>query len=267
MRRRPVRSACARLVAAVLTAAAATAAAVAIGATPAPATPLPLPAQPLPSAGHDPVVLVPGWMGWPESMNLLITVFRDAGYPTYVLNQNRGFLFEFLPVPSTATFVNGPRLAALVDQARAETGAERVNLVGYSYGGLVARHYVKDMGGAAKVERYVGIGVPQRGVRPACGLPYDETGHLCPDSAFIRALNGGDDSPDGITYANIWSDEDGAGNVAMDGPVCVRHIPGVAHLGEPFSLAVASEALARVRGLACPFADRFAGTVPDAQGP
>jgi hypothetical protein len=108
----------------------------------------------------------------------VLTATTDAGYPTYVLNQNRGFLFEFLPVPSTDTLVNGPRLAALVDQTRAETGAERV-----------------------------------------------------------------------------------------DGPVCVRHVPGVAHLGEPFSLAVASEALARGRGLACPFADRFAGTVPDAQGP
>jgi triacylglycerol lipase len=231
-----------------------------------------VPAEPAPAAAsqspaREPVVLVPGWMGWPESMQLLIATFRNAGYPTYVLNQNKGFLFDVLPVPSTDTFTNAPRLAALVDRARAETGAERVNLVGYSYGGVVARHYVKDMGGLAHVRRYVGIGVPQRGVEPACGLPYEETGHLCPGSAFVRALNAGDDTPDGVAYANIWSDEDGSATVAVDGSVCVRYVPGVPHLGEPFSLAVAAEALLRVQGVPCPAADRFAGTVPDDQGP
>lgn len=231
------------------------------------ATPVPLPPQPAPAPGREPVVLVPGWLGWPESMNVLATVFRTAGYPTYVVNQNKLLLWDLVGVPSTDTFMNGPRLAAVIEQARRETGAERVNLVAYSYGGLVARHYVKDMGQAAKVRRYVGIGVPQRGVAPACGLPYTETGHLCPASAFIRALNRGDDTPDGIVYTNIWSDQDGMRNVAVDGSVCVRHVPNVAHLSEPFDLTIAAEALARVRNDRCPPADEFVGTVPDAQGP
>jgi triacylglycerol lipase len=238
-----------------------------VGVAPAGAQPAAVVARPAAVPIREPVVLVPGWFGWADSMHLLAVVFRNAGYPTYVLDQNKGFLFDLVALPSTDTSENGPRLAALVDRARAETGAARVNLVGYSYGGVVARHYVKGMGEAAKVRRYVGIGVPQRGIEAACGLPYQETGHLCPGSSFMRTLNAGDDTPDGVTYANIWSDEDGLANVVVDGPVCVRHVPGVAHLGEPFSLAVAAEALARVDGVACPEADRFSGTVPDAQGP
>ena len=73
--------------------------------------------------------------------------------------------------------------------------------------------------------------------------------------------------PGAVAYASIWGDEDGPATVAVDGPVCVRHVPGVPHLGEPFSLAVAAEALQRVQGVPCPRADRFDGTVPDDQGP
>lgn len=214
-----------------------------------------------------PVVLVPGWMGFPESMNVLAGSFEIDGRATYLLDQNKPFIFDFLGFPTTDTSTNGPRLAALVDHALAETGADQVDLVGYSYGGLVARHYVKDLGGEANVRRYVGIGVPQRGVAAACGLDYEEAGHLCPGTPFMSALNAGDDTPGAIEYSNIWSDEDGAGNVAVDGPVCVRHVPGVPHLLEPFSPAVVAEALARVRGEPCPAADRFDGQVPDAQGP
>jgi triacylglycerol lipase len=243
-----------------------------VGAAAGPAAPPPagattLPPQPAPTPSHEPVVLVPGWMGWPESMDLLAAGFRYAGYPTFIVDQNSSLLFPPLSFPSTNTDQNGPKLAATVDQALLETGAERVNLVGYSYGGLVARHYIKDLGGVAKVRRYVGIGVPQRGVTTACGLPYEETGHLCPGTPFILTLNRGDDTPGAIAYANIWGDEDGAGTVAVDGSVCVRHVAGVAHLGEPFSFAVAAEALARVQDAPCPAADRFTGEVPDAQGP
>lgn len=233
----------------------------------APAAPGAAPAGAATDPVPEPVVLVPGWMGFPESMNLLAEAFRAAGHPTYVLNQNKPFLFDFLGLPSTDTATNGPRLAALVDQALAETGAERVDLVGYSYGGLVARHYIKDLGGAATVRRYVGIGVPQRGVTTACGLPYEETGHLCPGTPFILTLNRGDDTPGTIAYSTIWSDEDGAATVAVDGPVCVRHVPGLPHLLEPFSPAVVAEARARVAGEPCPAADQFLGQVPDAQGP
>lgn len=215
---------------------------------------------------REPVVLVPGWMGWPQSMDLLAGTFRSSGYPTYVVDQNLPWLVDYLTFPSTNTALNGPKLAATVDRALAETGAEQVDLVGYSYGGLVARHYVKDMGGAAKVRRYVGIGVPQRGVTSACGLPYEETGHLCPGTPFMLGLNQGDDTPGSTSYSNIWSEQDTAATVALDGAVCVRHVAGVAHLAEPFSSAVAEEALARLNG-ACPAADLFAGTVPDSQGP
>lgn len=220
-----------------------------------------------PAPAREPVVLVPGWMGWPESMDLLAGTFRSAGYTTYVVDQNLPWLVAYLTFPSTNTTLNGPKLAATVDRALAETGAAQVDLVGYSYGGLVARHYVKDMGGLDKVRRYVGIGVPQRGVTAACGLPYEETGHLCPGTPFMLGLNGGDDTPGAVAYSNIWSDQDTAAAVVVDGAVCTRYVPGVPHLGEPFSGAVAQEALARLEGVACPAADQFVGTVPDALGP
>jgi pimeloyl-ACP methyl ester carboxylesterase len=49
-------------------------------------------------------------------------------------------------------------LAAFVDQVRAQTGVDKVDLVGWSQGGGMTPHYYLNfLGGAAKVDQFVGI--------------------------------------------------------------------------------------------------------------
>jgi triacylglycerol lipase len=59
------------------------------------------------------------------------------------------------------------RSAALVaedvERVRRETGAARVHLVGMSMGGLIGLYYLKCMGGARFVDRFVSVGGPLRG--------------------------------------------------------------------------------------------------------
>ena len=212
-------------------------------------------------------MLVPGWMGFPESMNLLAEVFRLDGRPTYVLNQNKPFIFDFLGFPTTDTATNGPRLAALVDQALADTGAERVALVAtataaWSPATTSRTWAARRPSGSTSASAY-----PSVASRPpaACRTTRPATcARARPSSSRSTAAT---TRRDRSTTATSGATTDGAATVAVDGSVCVRHVAGVAHLLEPFSLAVAAEARARIAGEPCPPADQFVGQVPDAQGP
>ena len=81
--------------------------------------------------------------------------------------QRRGFahLFGF-NYPWLASLAgNARRLARFVDEVRAETGAEQVDLVCHSMGGLVAMQYLHRDGGSTRVARCVTIATPFKGVR------------------------------------------------------------------------------------------------------
>jgi pimeloyl-ACP methyl ester carboxylesterase len=61
------------------------------------------------------------------------------------------------------------RLAAVVNSVLARIPAgqmKKVNLIGFSMGGLVARSYIRWYGGADKVHTLITVGTPNHGVRP-----------------------------------------------------------------------------------------------------
>jgi pimeloyl-ACP methyl ester carboxylesterase len=86
-------------------------------------------------------------------------------------------------IPSAAR-----RLAGHVEQLCAETGYERVHIVGHSLGGLIARYYVQRMGGDARVHTLVCLGTPHKGTYAARLVPRRIAGQLRPDSAVIAEL-------------------------------------------------------------------------------
>ncbi|WP_330332104.1 alpha/beta fold hydrolase [Streptomyces sp. NBC_00536] len=61
------------------------------------------------------------------------------------------------------------RLAAHVEELCERTGAPRVDLVGHSLGGLIARYYVQRLGGDTRVRTLVTLGTPHAGTRVAPG--------------------------------------------------------------------------------------------------
>src|ERR1044072_6958868 len=88
----------------------------------------------------DPVIIVagtnsPGWY-----YNVLADRLRADGYDVHIYKLKglgNGDIAD-----TTRDF------AAFADQVRAETGADKVDLVGHSQGGLVARPHGKSQGGA-----------------------------------------------------------------------------------------------------------------------
>jgi acetyl-CoA carboxylase carboxyl transferase subunit beta len=82
----------------------------------------------------------------------------------------------------------GGRLERLVERTCAETGYERVHVVGHSLGGLVARYYVQRMGGDSRVHTLVTLGSPHSGTNAAYLLPQRLVRQLRPGSELMQEL-------------------------------------------------------------------------------
>lgn len=129
-----------------------------------------------------PVLLVPGW-GAPH---------LHTRWIAWELSR-RGMKVETMRLPNMAVG-DMNRSAELVsdevDRIMAETGADRVSLVGYSLGGLIARIYLQDLRGYQKLGRAVFVGAPQDGIYTGYAALFTKAGRqVSKGSVFMRNLN------------------------------------------------------------------------------
>jgi triacylglycerol lipase len=122
-------------------------------------------------------------------------------------------------------------LRHMADQTLQDTGAPSVDVVGYSAGGVVARLWARDYGGATVARRILTLGSPHHGTSQAAlgrelagGCPV-ACEQLVPDSDLLRRLNAGDETPDGPLWATVRSTGDQVvtpvDSAALDGAVNV----------------------------------------------
>ncbi|MDQ0665343.1 hypothetical protein QFZ35_003841 [Arthrobacter ulcerisalmonis] len=167
-----------------------------------------------PSAEHPyPVVLVPGtFESMAKNWSTLSPYLKSAGYCVYALNYGEtNGVYATAPVADSAK-----ELAPFVDAVRAATGAQKVDLVGHSQGGMMPRYYMQFLGGAKYVHHLVGIAPSNHGtqgliVPPPDAVPdpaYTTLGcAACADqqagSAFMQELNAKGDTVSGPSYTVI----------------------------------------------------------------
>ncbi|GHD47705.1 lipase [Streptomyces mirabilis] len=172
-----------------------------------------------PSASHPrPVVLVHGTFANSIDNWLAFTPYLvDRGYCVFSLDYGQlpGVpLFNALgPIDKSAE-----QLQVFVDKVLTATGAAKADLVGHSQGGLMPRYYLKFLGGAAKVNTFVGIAPDNHGTTLdglTNLLPYfpgaeDLLSAATPaladqivGSAFLTKLNAGGDTVPGVHYTVI----------------------------------------------------------------
>jgi triacylglycerol lipase len=153
-----------------------------------------------------PVLLVPGYGGSTASLGSLAGRLTAAGRDATVVA---------LPGNGTGDLhASAGALDVAVEAALRRTGADTVDVIGYSAGGLVARLWVAD-GGAGRVRRVLTLGSPHHGTRLA-DLAGDVAVEHCPeaclqmatDSDLLTRLNSGDETPEGPTWVSIWTTQD-----------------------------------------------------------
>lgn len=79
-----------------------------------------------------------------------------------------------------------------VEGIKALAGSDKVSLVGYSLGGLIARIYLQELGGTESLGRAVFVGAPQDGIYTAYLAAWTKAGRqVCKGSDFMREINSG----------------------------------------------------------------------------
>jgi triacylglycerol esterase/lipase EstA (alpha/beta hydrolase family) len=101
---------------------------------------------------------------------------------------------------------NVDALAAAVDEVRRLSGADRVDIVAHSMGGLVTRAFIKT-GGAVAVHRVITLGTPHRGTvyGNLVGWADPMVGQMRIASAFLDELSRDDRVPDYTNVVSIYS--------------------------------------------------------------
>jgi triacylglycerol lipase len=147
---------------------------------------------------REPIVFVHGWSSSGSTWNTMASRFRADGWTTAQTVQ-----WSYNTSQSNAT--TAQQLSTLVDQVRASTGSAKVDLVSHSMGGLSTRYYVKNLGGAAKVDDFVSLAGPNHGTSTAYFCFQTSCTQMRPGSSFLSALNSGDETPGAVSYGTWWS--------------------------------------------------------------
>lgn len=186
-----------------------------------------------PSAAHpNPVILVHGLLAnQTDNWQTISPLLANEGYCVFALTYGQASTTDpFLKMFGglIAMEPSAQQLSAFVDKVLAETGAQKVDLVGHSEGATMPYWYLKFDGGAAKVARMVGISPVVHGTEVA-GLPMalESMGatanpsessfgaafaSLCasceefsPTSSFMQKLDAGGVAVPGVAYTQIMT--------------------------------------------------------------
>ncbi|MBZ0271732.1 IPT/TIG domain-containing protein [bacterium] len=162
---------------------------------------------------EDPVVMVHGLWGQGADFDKMKERFVALGYPADQL-----FAIDFTDDQASSRKNARYELPPFVDDVLAQTGAEKVDLISHSMGGLAARLYIKTYGGADKVRDYVSISGTQHGNNLSCPFIWLDDGpaELCPayanqnqsENEVQWELNGDPDSAD-VDETPFGRDESG----------------------------------------------------------
>jgi len=154
------------------------------------------------------ILLVHGFLATPRVLGPLAKRLARLGYCTHRIDLGGLFgRFNARAVEESAEIV-----AERVERLVRDHGHQRIDIVGHSEGGLIARYYVQKLDGARRVGHLVTLGTPHR------GTPWAHSGRvlrpllpslrqMAPGSAILCELRD-DRFPPGVRMTSIYSQRD-----------------------------------------------------------
>ncbi|MGW0910674.1 esterase/lipase family protein [Streptomyces sp. NPDC002784] len=204
--------------------------------------PLPAPDSPepprLPAEAKPPVVLLHGFI---DNRSVFVLLRRSLA------QHGRQQLESLNYSPLTCDIRTAAELLGRhIEEICARTGSSRVDVVGHSLGGLIARYYVQRLGGDLRVRTLVTLGTPHSGTRVApLANAHPIVRQMRPGSAVLEEL-ARPASGCRTHFVSFWSDldhlMDPLGTARIDHPdLSARNVrvSGVGHLALPVHPAVA----------------------------
>ncbi|MGW0394094.1 esterase/lipase family protein [Streptomyces sp. NPDC003042] len=188
---------------------------------------------PAPPGQRPPVLLLHGFT---DNRSVFVLLRRALGAGG---GRRRVETYNYSPF-SRDLRVTARHLARRVEELCERSGQDRVDLVGHSLGGLVARYYVQRLGGDARVGTLITLGTPHSGTRVA---PFMDAHPLVrqmrPDSEVMAELRA--PAPGCRTRCvSFWSEFDAL--MAPTGTARLEHpdldatnvqVTGIGHLALP----------------------------------
>lgn len=168
---------------------------------------------------RNPILFLHGWTKNSNDWTVMMKWFRSSGWPDTAL-----YAYDFDdPMNSSdqTKIDNANRIKQWVDTILNVTGAEKIDLVGHSMGGLCSRYYIKFLGGIDRVDDYVSLGSAHHG-----------SNIVTPSKAFVVQLNEGDETPGGILTDTLGDRIDPNFGVIYNG----THVPGTITYTSIYSL-------------------------------
>lgn len=177
-----------------------------------------------------PVLLVPGYAE--PSWYFLYGLYRQL--------KKEGLQVEGINLfPNFATAEEQARkLQERVADMKARYDVDRVELVVHSFGGIISRYYIQNLGGKDHVRNLITIATPHHGTYTAYLGPGKSADQMRYNSPFIQALNAKGYAYAPVKYTSIWSNIDEIvipPRSAVMPESTVHQVPWTGHLGILFS--------------------------------
>lgn len=144
-----------------------------------------------------PVLLVPGYAMNRGTLRLLAWRLEQAGRPALAIS---------LPYWKTIEELAQDVAEAAGELARA-TGADKIDVVAHSRGGVIARYWIQSLGGHENVERFVSLGTGHRGTKVAAFGMGPSILQQFPGSPLLAAL-AAKPLPEGVEWHAVNGGED-----------------------------------------------------------
>lgn len=145
---------------------------------------------------RNPILLVHGLMDTSYKMRKISSYLQDLGWQVadIDLDANTG---------DTRLEILAAQVADLIDRTFAPQ--QRIDLLGFSMGGLVTRYYLQRLGGLDRVDRFITISTPHRGTIAANFSGRTGCMQMRPNSDFITDLSKDFDRLNQINFTSFWT--------------------------------------------------------------